>query len=141
MTVGDGPVTGLPEGYVDPTDPEAVAAVVLSTVQTGGLGAVTDLVGRLPGVRVTAAVPKGFLRAGVPAAYWLGPDYCWSCTDPPTLLHAVNGVVLHREVVEPGEAPALLGRLVPELVRRSGELLDASAVLSAARDLAADGLA
>jgi hypothetical protein len=129
-------MTDLPEGYVDPTDPGAVAAVVLSTLRAGGMTAVTDLVGRLPGVRVAAAVPKGFLRASVPAAYWLGPEYSWSCTEPPTLLHAVNGVVLHREVVDPGEAPGLLGRLVPELVRRSGEVLDASAVLTAARDLA-----
>jgi hypothetical protein len=129
-------LTAVPEGYVDPTDPDAVAAVVRATVQTGGLVAVTELVARLPGVRVTAAVTKGFLRASVPAAYWVGPEYCWSCTDPPTLLHTVNGVVLHREVVEPGEAPALLGRLVPEIVRRSGDVLDASAVLTAARDLA-----
>jgi hypothetical protein len=129
-------VTDLPEGYVDPTDPDAVAEVVRSTVRTAGLTAVTDLLGRLPGVRVAAEVSKGFLRAGVPAGVWLGTDYCWSATDPPTLLHVVNGVVLHREVVDPGEAPDLLGRIVPDLVRRSGELADASAVLTAARDVA-----
>jgi len=129
-------VTDLPEGYVDPTDVAAVGAVIRSVVETGGLAAVTDLLGRLPGVKSTAAVPKGFLRAGVPAAVWLGPEYCWSCTEPPTLLHVVNGVVLHREVVERGEAPDLLGRLLPDLVRRTGAAGDASAVLTAARDIA-----
>jgi hypothetical protein len=126
----------LPEGYVDPTDPEAVAAVVRSTVQASGLAGVTDLVARLPGVRLAAAVPKGFLRPAVPAAIWLGTDYCWSATDPPTLLHVVNGVVLHRDPVEPVEAPDVLGRLVPDLVRRTGARDDASAVLTAARDVA-----
>jgi hypothetical protein len=126
----------LPEGYVDPTDPEAVAAVVRSTVQVSGLAAVTDLVARLPGVRLAAAVPKGFLRPAVPAAIWLGTEYCWSATDPPTLLHVVGGVVLHRDPVEPVEAQDVLGRLVPDLVRRTGARDDASAVLTAARDVA-----
>ena len=71
----------------------------------------------------------------MPAAIWLGSEYCWSCTEPPTLLHVVNGVVLHRDEVEPGEAPALLGRLVPDLVRRTGAVADASAALTAARDV------
>jgi hypothetical protein len=129
-------VSDLPEGYVDPADPAAVADVVRAVVTSGGVGAVTDLVARLPGVRLAAAVPKGFLRPAVPAAIWLGTEYCWSATDPPTLLHVVNGVVLHRDPVEPGEAPEVLGRLVPELVRRTGARDDASAVLSAARDVA-----
>jgi hypothetical protein len=127
-------VTELPEGYVDPTDPAAVSAVVRAVVETGGLGAVTDLLGRLPGVRVSAATPKGFLRAAVPAALWVGAEYCWSCTEPPTLLHVVNDVVLHRDPVEPGEAPEVVSRLVTDLVRRTGAIGDASAVLTAARE-------
>jgi hypothetical protein len=130
-------MTALPEGYVDPTDASAVAAVVRVVVETEGLAAVTDLLGRLPGVRATAAVPKGFLRAGVPAAIWVGSENCWSATEPPTLLHVVNGVVLHRAPVEPGEAPDLVARLVTDLVRRTAAVDDASAVLTAARDLAA----
>ncbi len=129
-------MTDLPPDYVDPTDVTAVVEVVRATVATGGLAAVTDLLARLPGVRTTAAVPRGFLRPGVPAAVWLGSESCWSCTEPPTLLHVVGGVVLHREVVEPGEAPQLLGRLVADLAQRSGAIADASAVLTAARDLA-----
>jgi hypothetical protein len=129
-------VTSLPEGYVDPADTDAVSAVVSATAETAGLGAVADLLGRLPGVSATAEIRKGMFRAGVPAAIWLGPEYCWSSTRPPTLLHVVNGVVLHREVVEPGEVGALLGHLVADLVRRTGAVADASAVLTAARDLA-----
>ena len=129
-------MTALPEGYVDPTDAAAVAAVVGATVASAGLDAVTDLLARLPGTRVTPAVPKGFLRAAVPGAVWLGPENCWSCTDPPTLLHVVGGVVLHREVVEPGEAASALGRVVADLVRRTGAVGDAAAVLTAARDVA-----
>jgi len=129
-------MTELPPEYVDPTDLAAVVEVVRATVATGGLGSVTDLLTRLPGVRTTAAVPRGFLRPAVPAAVWLGTESCWSCTEPPTLLHVVNGVVLHREVVEPGEAPQLLGRVIADLVRRTGAIADASAVLTAARDVA-----
>jgi hypothetical protein len=126
----------IPEGYVDPTDPSAVASVVRATVATAGLDAVTDLLARLPGTKVTPAVPKGFLRGAVPAAVWLGPESCWSCTEPPTLLHVVGGVVLRREVIEPGEAPGALARVVADLVRRTGEVADAAAVLTAARDVA-----
>ena len=129
-------MTALPEGYVDPTDPAAVSAVVGLTVTSAGLGAVSDLLARLPGTRVTPAVPKGFLRAGVPGAVWLGPENCWSLTEPPTLLHVVGGVVLHREIVEPGRAAAALGHVVAELVRRTGAVADAAAVLTAARDVA-----
>jgi hypothetical protein len=126
----------LPEGYVDPTDPAAVGSVLQATVDFGGLDAVTDLLARLPGTRLTPAVPKGFLRAAVPASIWLGPESCWSCTTPPTLLQVVNGVVLHRQYLEPGEVASALTRVVTELVRRTGGVGDASAALTAARDVA-----
>ncbi len=129
--------SSLPDGYVDPTDPTAIGAVLRATVDTGGLDAVTDLLGRLPGTKQTPPVSKGFLRAAVPAAVWLGPENCWSCTEPPTLLHVVSGVVLHREVVDRGQVAAALSRVVADLVRRTGAVADASAVLTAARDVAA----
>jgi hypothetical protein len=128
---------GLPEGFVDPTEPEAVSAVLAATVAAGGLDALTDLLGRLPGTTSTPAEPKGFLRAAVPASIWLGPETCWSCTRPPTLLQVVNGVVLHRDTVHPGEAAGRLARVVADLARRTGTVADASAVLTAARDVAA----
>jgi hypothetical protein len=127
----------LPEGYVDPTDPAAVGAVLQATVDFGGLDAVTDLLARLPGTRVAPAVPKGFLRQAVPMAIWLGPESCWSCTAPPTLLQVVGDVVLHRRVIDPGEVAASLTRVVTDLVRRTGGVNDASAALTAARDVAA----
>jgi hypothetical protein len=126
----------LPDGYVDPTDPAAVGAVLQATVDFGGLDAVTELLARLPGIRVAPAVPKGFLRAAVPAAIWLGSESCWSCTSPPTLLQVVGGVVLHRQVIEPGEVAAALTGVVTDLVRRTGGVGDASAALTAARDVA-----
>jgi len=129
----------LPEGYVDPTDPAAVGAVLQATVDTAGMPGVTDLLGRLPGTRLQPAVPKGFLRAAVPAAVWLGAESCWSGTDPPTLLHVVGGVVLHRDVVEPGQVAAALSRVIADLVGRTGAVGDASAALTAARDVAARG--
>ena len=49
----------LPEGYVDPTDPIAVGAVLEATVRSAGLDAVTDLLARLPGTRSTAAGSVG----------------------------------------------------------------------------------
>jgi hypothetical protein len=129
-------MTDLPAGYVDPLDQAAVAEVVRVTVQTGGLTAVADLLARLPGTRTAPEVPKGFLRPAVPAAIWLGAETCWSSTEPPTLLQVVGGVVLHRTVVSAGEAPELVGREVTDLVRRTGASADASAVLTAAREVA-----
>ena len=126
----------LPEGYVDPTDPVAVGAVLDATARTGGLEAVTDLLQRLPGTRTTPGTPKAFLRAAVPAAVWLGSESCWSATAPPTLLHVVGGVVLQRTEVHPGDVAGALGRVVADLVRRTGAVADASAALTAARDLA-----
>jgi hypothetical protein len=126
----------LPDGFVDPTDPVAVGAVLDATVRAAGLDAVTDLLARLPGTRTTPAVPRGFLRPAVPAAVWLGPESCWSCTSPPTLLHVVGGVVLHRAEIHPGEVAEALGRVVADLVRRTGASADASAALTAARDVA-----
>jgi hypothetical protein len=127
----------LPDGYVDPTDASDVGAVLDATARTAGLDAVTDLLLRLPGIRSTPAVPRGFLRPAVPAAVWLGPESCWSCTTPPTLLHVVGGVVLHRAEIQPGDVADALGRVVADLVRRTGGVADASAALTAARDVAA----
>jgi hypothetical protein len=129
----------LPDGYVDPTDALAVGAVLDATVRTAGLDAVTDLLARLPGTRTTPAVPRGFLRPAVPAAVWLGPESCWSCSSPPTLLHVVGGVVLHRSEIHPGDVAEALGRVVADLVRRTGAVADASAALTAARDVATRG--
>jgi hypothetical protein len=131
--------SALPEGFVDPTDPAAVGAVLDATVAGAGLDAVTDLLSRLPGTRTTAAVPKGFLRAAVPAAVWLGPESCWSGTQPPTLLQVVGGVVLHRTEIHPGDVAEALSRVIADLVRRTGATADASAVLTAARDVAGGG--
>jgi hypothetical protein len=128
-------MSALPEGYVDPTDPAAVAEVLAATVASGGLAAVSDLLARLPGVRAVEAVPRGFLRAGLPAALWLGDEWCWWLSEPPALAQVVNGVELHRAVVRPGDAAASLSRVVAELVRRTAAVADASAVLTAARDL------
>src|SRR5437764_1361522 len=47
----------LPDGYVDPTDPTAVGAVLDATVRTAGIEAVTELLLRLPGT-LTAASPR-----------------------------------------------------------------------------------
>jgi hypothetical protein len=131
-------VSVVPEGYVDPTDPAQVEPVIAATVAYGGLAAVADLLARLPGTTTVPQMAKRFLRPSVPAAVWLGPESCWSCTEPPTLLHVVGGVVLHRDPVTPGEAPGLLGRVVADLARRTGAVGDSAAVLTAARDVAAD---
>ena len=49
-------------------------------------------------------------------------------------------MVLHRDPVEPGGVPDVLARMVPDLVRRTGSRDDASAVLTAARDVSRQGL-
>jgi hypothetical protein len=131
-------VSEPPAGDVDPTDPASVARVLDATVGSAGLEAIGDLLARLPGARTTPAVPRGFLRAAVPGAVWLGTEWCWSMTEPPTLLQVVGEVVLHRIPMEPGLVGGALSRPVAELVRRTGAVADASIVLTVARDLAAE---
>jgi hypothetical protein len=46
-------------------------------------------------------------------------------------------VVLHRDEIHPGDVADALGRVVADLVRRTGASADASAALTAAREVAA----
>ena len=129
-------MTELPEGYVDPTDAAAVAAVLRAVAAVGGLDAVADLLARLPGTRTEPGDPGGLFRRAVPASVWIGPEWCWTRTSPPELLQVVGGIALHRQPVEVGTVGEALARVVADLVRRTGGVADASAALTAARDLA-----
>ena len=128
-------MTDLPASYVDPTDPAAVAGVLRATALHAGLDAVADLLVRLPGTRTDPGAPGGLFRRAVPPSIWVGPEWCWSRTAPPELIQVVGGVALHRTPLEPGTVGDALGRAVADLVGRTGAVADASAVLTAARDL------
>jgi hypothetical protein len=132
----------LPEGFVDPQDTEQVTAVLDAVLRSAGPAGLLDLLARMPGVRVEAGVTKGFLRAAVPASTWLGPENQLVLNDAtgstqPTLVlqHVVGGITLSRETLPPNGTATLVARLLAETLAENGGVEDASAALTAHRDL------
>jgi hypothetical protein len=129
----------LPDGFVDPHDTAQVTAVLDAVLRSAGPVGLLDLLARIPGVRVEAGVPKGFLRAAVPASSWLGQENQLVLNDatPPALVlqHVVGGITLSRETLPPNGTAALIARLLSTTIAENGGLEDASAALTAHRDL------
>jgi hypothetical protein len=129
----------LPDGFVDPHDTAEVTAVLDGVLRSTGPAGLLDLLARIPGVRVEAGVPKGFLRAAVPASTWLGPENQLVLNDarPHALVlqHVVGGITLSRETLPPTGSAALVARLLSTTVAEYGGVEDASAALTAHRDL------
>ena len=129
-----------PDGYVDPTDEQQVAAVLAAVLRTLGVAGLGDLLGRIPGSRAEAARPGGFFRAAVPASVWLDAEHQVVLDDPAVVAHVVGGVVLARDPLPPGRLPAALAPLLVTAVRDQGSRSEAAVVLTAARE-SADRLA
>jgi hypothetical protein len=132
-------MTELPDGFVDPQDTAQVTAILDAVLRSAGPAGLLDLLARIPGVRVDAGVPKGFLRAAVPASTWLGQENQLVLNEakPPALVlqHVVGGVTLSRETLPPTGTAALVARLLSKTLAENGGLEDASAALTAHRDL------
>jgi hypothetical protein len=133
-------MTALPDGYVDPRDTARVTEVVAAVVAQVGLPGVLDLLAQIPGTRVEPGSPRGFLRAAVAPSTWVGPEHRLVLVKAPIgdVLedhHVVGGVTLARDPLTRERAPGVVARLIASAVAASGTDQDASAALSAYRDL------
>jgi hypothetical protein len=124
----------LPEGFVDPYDVGAVAAVIADMLRLVGVDGVSDLLGRMPGVVQDAGSPRRRFREAVPPSLWLGPEHSFLMTVPAVHQHVVSGIVLQRATVPAGELPALLAGLVASLTRDEASRSEVSTALTAARE-------
>lgn len=120
---------------IDPQDQSTVTQLLTRVVAVLGVAGVSDLLLRIPGTRMIPARAKRFLTPASPASVWIGTEHQLVLTDPPTHLQSVGGVVLHREVVLPGELPSVLAPLVARLVRDYDCQESATAALSAVAEV------
>jgi len=121
----------LPEGYLDPYDAAAVAALVSRVQAASGADGILDLLGRLPGSVSTPGRGGGLFRAAVPGTLRLGTEYVVTLAEPPVLEHVVSGVVLQREPLHPGRVGTVLPPVIADLARELGARVDTSVVLTA----------
>lgn len=121
----------LPEGYLDPYDAAAVAALVDRAQAVAGRDGVLDLLARLPGAVADPGRPGRLLRGATPATLRLGAEWVVVVAEPPVLEHVVAGVVLQREPLAAGRAARLLAPVVADLARDLGNRLDTALVLTA----------
>ena len=123
-----------PEGFVDPSSAQQVAAVLDSVLQTLGIPGLGDLLGRIPGTRVEASRPGGMFKRAVPATVWLSPQHQLLLSDPVVHVHVVGGVVLARDPLPAGRLPDTLARLLVAAIADQASQSEAAVVLTAARE-------
>jgi hypothetical protein len=133
-------MTDLPAGYVDPRDTVLVTAVLEAVVAQAGLAGVLDLLASIPGTRVDPGSPKGFLRPAVAPSTWVGSEHRLVLVSDPVGdrledHHVVGGVTLARDALTRDRAPGVVARLIASSVGDAGTDQDASAALTAYRDL------
>lgn len=123
-----------PEGYVDPSNQQEVAAVLGSVVRTLGIAGLGDLLSRVPGSRVEAPQRGGMFKRASPPSVWLSSEHQFQLSDPIVHVHVVGGVVLAREPLPPGRLPETVARLLVTAVTDQGGRDEAAVVLTAARE-------
>ncbi|MGH3444538.1 MAG: hypothetical protein ACRDPB_04110 [Nocardioidaceae bacterium] len=123
-----------PEGYVDPSNQQEVAAVLDSVLRTLGIAGIGDLLSRVPGSRVEAARRGGMFKRATPPSVWLSPEHQFELSEPIVHVHVVGGVVLAREPLPPGRLPETVARLLATAVTDQGSGTEAAVVLTAARE-------
>jgi hypothetical protein len=133
-------MTDLPPGYVDPRDTTRVTAVLEAVVAQVGLPGVLDLLASIPGTRVDPGSPKGFLRAAVAPSTWVGLEHRLVLVSAPVGdqledHHVVGGVTLARDTLTRDHVAGVVARLIASAVAAAGTDQDASAALTAYRDL------
>lgn len=121
----------LPEGYLDPYDAAAVAALLARTQAVAGREGVLDLLGRLPGAVTDPGRGGGLFRSATPPTIRLGGEWIVVVAEPPVLEHVVSGVVLQREALPAGRVASALAPVVVDLTRDLGTRLDTALVLTA----------
>jgi hypothetical protein len=130
------PPSPLPEGFIDPVDPSQTTPILASVLRELGWPGLIDLLTRIPGFQLDAGRPGRGLRRSTPGRLTAGENVFVLAT-PLICEHVVGGIVLSRSEVSAGAAPALLAKLIAETTRRLGQVDDASAALSAIRDIVA----
>ncbi|GAC1329416.1 MAG: hypothetical protein NVSMB13_17020 [Mycobacteriales bacterium] len=125
--------TGLPDGFVDPLDVAAVTDLLRTATGRLGMAGVVDLLGQVPGVRISPGRAGGLLRKAEPARLHAGEDVL-VLAEPAVVEHIVGGIVLSHRPVSPVELPGLLAGIVRDAVTFTGATADASVALTAARD-------
>jgi hypothetical protein len=123
-----------PEGYVDPSDPDQVAAVLGAVLRVLGMQGFGDLLGRIPGSRVEPTRPGGVFKRAVPASVWLTEQHQLLLSDPLVHVHVVGGIVLARDPLPAGVLPDTVARLLVAAVSEQGSHAEAALVLTAARE-------
>jgi hypothetical protein len=123
-----------PEGYVDPSDPDQVAAVLGAVLRVLGMQGLGDLLGRIPGSRVEPTRPGGVFKRAVPASVWLTAQHQLLLSDPLVHVHVVGGIVLARDPLPAGVLPDTVARLLVAAVSEQGSHAEAALVLTAARE-------
>ena len=121
-----------PEGFVDPSDVQQVAAVLGAVLQALGTSGLADVLGRLPGSRAEVSRPGGRFRRPVPASVWLSPQHQLVLSDPVVHVHAVGGVVLARDPLPAGRLPGAVAPLLVAAIADQASQSEASVVLTAA---------
>lgn len=126
----------IPDGYVDPTDPQQVGEVIAAAFSNDGPPGVFDLLRRLPGAQVRGGTAAGFLKHAEPPTILLGDEHTFVLSESALEHgHVVRGVVLQRERLQGVRLADSLSQVIARYVRDTGQLLDASATLTAIRDL------
>jgi hypothetical protein len=137
------PQGGLPEDPggrgapdVDPLDAGQVAAVIGQTLAAFGAVGVVDLLTRMPGTTRVRERPGGLFRRREPEAVVVG-EHRILMADTLVDEHVVGGVTLARDALSFVDVGPVLARHLTRLVSDTGTMLEATAVLTAARDTAA----
>lgn len=123
-----------PEGYVDPSDEQQVAAVLRIVLRELGIPGLGDLLVRIPGSRGEASRPGGMFRRAMPASVWLSPQHQLLLTDPVVHVHVVGGVVLARDPLPAGRLPEVVAPLLVAAIADQGGQSEAAVALTAARE-------
>jgi hypothetical protein len=125
----------VPAAPVDPSDVTAVSEVLAGTLRLMGPAGLTDLLARLPGVRVVPGTPGRMFRSAVEGGVWVGAEHFVTLeTEPVVDQHVVGGVTLARSAVPPGQLPQVIARLVVDLAHDQASRVETEVVLTAARE-------
>lgn len=132
------PPSGLPAGFIDPADPRQIAPVLAGVLRELGWPALTDLLARIPGFVLEPGQPRRGFRRATPGRLTAGENV-FVLTIPLVCEHVVGGIVLSRTQVAADRVPAMLAQGIADASHRFGGVEDASAALSAMRDLVGPG--
>lgn len=121
-------------GFVDPTDPASVEAVLRDAISVIGVPAVLAQLAAVPDLVVRPGRAAGLLRAATPSTVEYA-DQLLSVGDRGAVLgHVVGGVTLASDPVSRVALPGVLAALVVRSLGTSGAADDVAVLLTALRD-------